>query len=163
MQEIQQDLKKASLAYSQVFKPDPSKPNVIRVEGVSRRKPDAVDSLLGANKYANEYDIANGYQQHLDSHHEAAVRKRSRKRTVEEAIETIRDRVDALGVSEPLIQEYGLGANQILVELPGISDLDQVKSIIQSTARLEIHAVTAAHFQLGRGLAKRQRGASAER
>ena len=60
---------------------------------------------------------------------------------MQQAIETIRDRVDALGVSEPLIQEYGLGANQILVELPGMSDLDQVKAMIQSTARLEIHAV----------------------
>ena len=46
---------------------------------------------------------------------------------MDEAIETIRDRVDALGVSEPLIAEYGLGANQILVELPGISDLEQVE------------------------------------
>ncbi len=63
-----------------------------------------------------------------------------------QAIETIRDRVDALGVSEPLIQEYGLGANQILVELPGISDLDQVKNIIKSTARLEIHAVDGGPF-----------------
>ena len=60
---------------------------------------------------------------------------------MQQAIETIRDRVDSLGVSEPLIQEYSLGANQILVELPGISDLDRVKNIIQSTARLEIHAV----------------------
>ena len=56
-----------------------------------------------------------------------------------QAIDTIRDRVDTLGVSEPLIQEYNLGANQILVELPGISDLDQVKNVIKSTARLEIH------------------------
>ncbi len=68
------------------------------------------------------------------------------KRTVDQAIETIRDRVDALGVSEPLIQQYGLGANQILVELPGVSDLDQVKNIIKSTARLEIHAVDGGPF-----------------
>ena len=63
------------------------------------------------------------------------------RRTVEEAIDTIRDRVDTLGVSEPLIQEYNLGADQILVELPGISDLDQVKNVIKSTARLEIHPI----------------------
>jgi preprotein translocase subunit SecD len=50
-------------------------------------------------------------------------------------------------VTEPQIQEYGLGANQILVELPGISDLDRVKTIIQSTARLEIHAVVGGPFQ----------------
>jgi preprotein translocase subunit SecD len=67
-------------------------------------------------------------------------------KTVHQASETIRDRVDSLGVSEPVIQEYGLGANQILVELPGIDDLDRVKSIIQSTARLSIHAVVGGPF-----------------
>ena len=69
------------------------------------------------------------------------------KKTVQQAIETIRDRVDSLGVSEPVIQEYGLGDNQILVELPGIDDLDRVKTIIQSTARLEIHAVVGGPYQ----------------
>jgi preprotein translocase subunit SecD len=69
------------------------------------------------------------------------------KKTVQQAIETIRDRVDTLGVSEPVIQEYGLGDNQILVELPGIDDLDRVKSIIQSTARLEIHAVVGGPYK----------------
>src|SRR5579863_1847488 len=146
VQEIQQDLKKANLTFSQVVKPDPSKPNVIRVEGVSQAQSDAVDSLLGANKYANEYDIANGSNNTFTLTMKALFESDLDKRTVEEAIETIRDRVDALGVSEPLIQEYGLGANQILVELPGISDLDQVKSIIQSTARLEIHAVDSGPF-----------------
>ena len=33
-----------------------------------------------------------------------------------------RERVDKLGVSEPVVQQYGLGENQILVELPGVSD-----------------------------------------
>ena len=75
------------------------------------------------------------------------VEKALEEKTVQQAIETIRDRVDTLGVSEPLIQEYNLGANQILVELPGISDLDRVKTIIQSTARLEIHAVVGGPFQ----------------
>ena len=74
------------------------------------------------------------------------VQKALEEKTVQQAIETIRDRVDSLGVSEPLIQEYGLGANQILVELPGISDLDRVKDIIQSTARLEIHAVVGGPY-----------------
>ena len=42
------------------------------------------------------------------------------QRTLEQAIETIRTRIDSLGVSEPVIQEYNLGSNQILVELPGV-------------------------------------------
>ena len=65
-----------------------------------------------------------------------------------------------MGVSEPLIQEYGLGANQILVELPGVSDLDQVKSIIESRPALRFMPSTAAHFDRGRSPAKRERRAS---
>src|SRR5579862_9292454 len=67
-------------------------------------------------------------------------------KAVSQAIDTIRDRVDVLGVSEPVIQEYGLGKDQILVELPGIDDLDRVKSIIQDTARLSIHPVIGGPF-----------------
>ena len=74
------------------------------------------------------------------------IEKALDEKTVQNTIETIRDRVDSLGVSEPVIQQYGLGDNQILVELPGISDLDRVKSIIQSTARLEIHAVVGGPY-----------------
>ena len=69
------------------------------------------------------------------------VEKALNEKTLQQAIEVIRRRMDVLGVKEPLIQEYNLGANQILVEMPGITDLDHVKRIVQSTARLAIHAV----------------------
>ena len=71
---------------------------------------------------------------------EAAIRDLE-ARTLQTSIETIRERVDSLGVSEPVIEQYGLGDNQILVELPGVTDLSRVENIIQSTAKLEIHAV----------------------
>jgi preprotein translocase subunit SecD len=146
VQEIQQDLKKANITVSQVYKPDPNKPDVIRVEGATPAQNDAVSTLLGAPKFANEYDVSGGSDNNWTLTMKATFENDLDKRTVDEAIETIRDRVDALGVSEPLIQEYGLGANQILVELPGVSDLDQVKGIIRSTARLEIHAVDGGPF-----------------
>jgi preprotein translocase subunit SecD len=146
VQEIQQDLKKANLAFSQVVKPDPNKPDVMRIEGTSPAQSDTVNSLLGGAKYANEYDVSGGSDNNWTLTMKPLFESDLDRRTVEEAIETIRDRVDALGVSEPLIQEYGLGANQILVELPGISDLDQVKNVIKSTARLEIHAVDGGPF-----------------
>jgi len=146
VQEIQQDLKKANLGYSQVTKPDPNKPDVIRIEGVSAAQSDAVNSLLTGNKYANEYELSGGSDTPFVLTMKPVYETDLDKRTVDEAIETIRDRVDALGVSEPLIQEYGLGANEVLVELPGVSDLDEVKSIIKATARLEIHAVEGGPF-----------------
>jgi preprotein translocase subunit SecD len=145
-QQIQQDLKKANLTFSQVVKPDPNKPDVIRIEGTAPAQTDAVNSLFGTAKYANEYDLSGGSDNNFTLTMKPLFESDLDKRTIDEAIETIRDRVDALGVSEPLIQEYGLGANQILVELPGVSDLDQVKGIIRSTARLEIHAVDGGPF-----------------
>jgi preprotein translocase subunit SecD len=144
---IQQSLKTASLSYSQVYKPDPSKPTVIRIEGIAAGKSSDVRSLLDS-KYSNEYDFTGGGSENsLIVTMKLPVEQALEKKTVQQAIETIRDRVDSLGVSEPVIQEYGLGDNQILVELPGIDDLDRVKSIIQSTARLEIHPVVGGPYQ----------------
>jgi preprotein translocase subunit SecD len=138
---LQQDLKTASLGFSQVVKPDPSKPELVKVEGISPANVSAARSLLD-QKYSNEYDLN-------DTDNDTAftlvmkptVEKDLEAKTVQQAIETINDRVNSLGVSEPKVAPYSLGANQILVELPGISDTDQVKNAIQSTARLEIHAV----------------------
>jgi preprotein translocase subunit SecD len=61
-----------------------------------------------------------------------------KSKAVTQAIDTIRNRIDALGVSEPTIEEHGLAQHQILVQLPGIDDSGRVKDIMQSTAMLEI-------------------------
>jgi preprotein translocase subunit SecD len=146
VQDIEQSMKKANLTFSQVYVPDPNKPDAIRIEGTAPAQSDAVNTLLQGNKYSNEYDLSGGADNTWTLTMKPIYETDLDKRTVDQAIETIRDRVDALGVSEPLIQEYGLGANQILVELPGISDLSQVENIIKSTARLEIHAVDGGPF-----------------
>jgi preprotein translocase subunit SecD len=144
---IQQTLKTANIGFSQIYKSDPTKPTVIRIEGITAGKSSDVRSLLDS-KYSNEYDFTGGgSESSLTVTMKPPVVQALEKKTVQQAIETIRDRVDSLGVSEPVIQEYGLGDNQILVELPGIDDLDRVKSIIQSTARLEIHPVVGGPYQ----------------
>jgi preprotein translocase subunit SecD len=145
---IQQDLKTANLNFSQVYKPDPeNRPQTIRVEGTSSDKASDVRSAL-EGKYSNEYDISGGgADSSFTLTMKPMIETALEKKTVQQAIETIRDRVDTLGVSEPVIQEYGLGDNQILVELPGIDDLDRVMYIIQSTARLEIHAVVGGPYK----------------
>ncbi|HTW60720.1 MAG TPA: protein translocase subunit SecD [Terracidiphilus sp.] len=146
VQDIEQDLNKANLTFSQVYKPDPNKPEVIRIEGTLPAQSSQVSTLLEGTKYADEYDVSQGVNNTWTLTMKPIYESDLDKRTVQQAIETIRDRVDSLGVSEPVIQEYGLGANQILVELPGVSDLDQVKTILNSTARLEIHAVVGGPF-----------------
>ncbi len=145
--QIQQAMKTASFTFSQVIKPDPVKrPEVIQVQGTQQTKANDIRSLFDS-KYSNEYDISGGTDGSFTLTMKPPVEQALEKKTVQQAIETIRDRVDTLGVSEPVIQEYGLGENQILVELPGIEDLDRVKSLIQETARLEIHPVVGGPYQ----------------
>lgn len=58
---------------------------------------------------------------------------------VDQSLETIRNRIDQFGVSEPIIQRHG--ENNILVQLPGIQDPERAKEIIGRTALLEFKLV----------------------
>ena len=58
---------------------------------------------------------------------------------LQQAIVVIRNRIDELGVSEPVIQRQG--AAHIAVQLPGVQDTQRAKSIIGSTAQLEFKMV----------------------
>lgn len=59
--------------------------------------------------------------------------------SVQQAIETIRNRVDQYGVSEPVIQR--VGEKRIMVQLPDVTNLDFVKQTIGSVAQLEFRLV----------------------
>ncbi len=68
-----------------------------------------------------------------------AVQRRAE--AVQQAIQTIDRRVNELGVSEPIVAPYGSTNDQIIVQLPGVQDVDHAKSIIKNTAILEIKLV----------------------
>jgi preprotein translocase subunit SecD len=73
--------------------------------------------------------------------------KTLREESVEQEIKVIRNRIDRLGVAEPVIQKYGgPGSYQLLVQLPGVDDLNRVKAIIQATALLELKLVDSGPF-----------------
>jgi len=55
------------------------------------------------------------------------------------ALVIIRDRIDKYGVSEPVIQRQG--SDRILVQLPGITDIDEAKDLIERTGFLEFREV----------------------
>ncbi len=57
------------------------------------------------------------------------------RRAVDQAIEVLRRRVDALGTTEPNIQRQG--ADRILVQVPGLQDPQRLKDILGRTAKLE--------------------------
>jgi preprotein translocase subunit SecD len=65
--------------------------------------------------------------------------QRIRSSAVDQNITTLRNRVNLLGVAEPVVQQQG--ANSIVVELPGIQDTTRAKNILGGTATLEFRLV----------------------
>ena len=63
-----------------------------------------------------------------------------KKRVVDQAIETIRNRIDEFGVAEPSITAQG--DNRILVQLPGIENAEAAKALINTAARLDFMLVS---------------------
>ncbi|MBY5745104.1 protein translocase subunit SecD [Rhizobium leguminosarum] len=56
---------------------------------------------------------------------------------VQQSLEVIRQRVDQVGVSEPTIQR--IGANRVLVQLPGAQDPSRLRELLGSTAKMSFH------------------------
>jgi len=61
---------------------------------------------------------------------------------IQASIETIRRRVDAFGTTEPSIQREG--RNRVLVQVPGIQDVERLKTLIGETGKLEFKLVDPA-------------------
>jgi preprotein translocase subunit SecD len=80
---------------------------------------------------------ASGYLVTMSPTRIAAIQQQ----TMDQAEETIRRRIDALGLTEPLVAPYGQGDNEIIVELPGEGDPNRAKNVIQAGGQLELHLV----------------------
>ncbi|HYL09973.1 MAG TPA: protein translocase subunit SecD [Candidatus Acidoferrales bacterium] len=63
------------------------------------------------------------------------------QQTMQQSLETIERRINALGLTEPTIQIIGGSQNEILVELPGEGDPAQARSVIQAGGQLELRRV----------------------
>jgi preprotein translocase subunit SecD len=63
------------------------------------------------------------------------------QQTMTQSEDTIRRRIDALGLTEPFVAPYGQGDNEIIVELPGEGDPNRAKSVIQAGGQLELRRV----------------------
>ena len=145
VQRLQTDLQTAGIAAT-VGKSDPAHPNNIVVNGVPSAKVADARTIMQGNDYSL-YDVA----LQSDGTGTLAMKQAAindlEARTLDTSIETIRERVDTLGVSEPVIQKYGLGENEILVELPGIDNPAQVEEAIQSTSKLAVYAVVSGPYE----------------
>jgi preprotein translocase subunit SecD len=137
---IQDDLAKISVSGEQVKKLDPANhPAAITITGVPANKLSDVRGALETNDYAN-YDLSTNADGSMAMTLKPGAVRDIESHAVDQTIETIQDRVNALGVAETSVQKYGLGDNEIVVELPGVSDPDEVDRAIHSTAKLAVYA-----------------------
>ncbi len=134
---LKEDFRTRKINYADVLKPDPvNHPEMIVVKGIPPEQTSDFKSIV--TDRLPEYDATSGAENSWTVSMKGQNLADLKNRAVSQAIETIRNRIDQLGVSEPVIQEHGLGQYQILVQLPGVDDPARVKEIMQSTAMLEI-------------------------
>jgi len=130
-------LRSRNIAFADIAQSDPANnPDHMLVKGVSADHSSDLRDIVSTD--LPEYDLNSGPQDTYTLAMKPSQLAQLKNRAVQQAIETIRNRIDQLGVSEPVIEEHGLGQYQILVQLPGVNDPARVKSIMQSTAMLEI-------------------------
>src|ERR1700736_93279 len=140
LETLKEQLRTKKINYAEITKPDPkNNPDRIVLKGVP---PESRSDLLTiVQERLPEYEATAGPENSWVVSMKPQMLAELKNKAVTQAIETIRNRIDQLGVSEPVIQEHGLGQYQILVQLPGIDDPARVKDIMQSTAMLEIKQV----------------------
>src|SRR5229473_2061337 len=137
IERLKSELRARKINYTEISQPDPANsPDKIVIKGVPPEVSSDLRSIVSDR--LPEYNLASGAENTWTLSMKPQTLAELKQRAVTQAIETIRNRIDQLGVSEPVIQEHGLGQYQILVQLPGVDDPARVKDIMQSTAMLEI-------------------------
>ncbi|MGL4575424.1 MAG: protein translocase subunit SecD [Burkholderiaceae bacterium] len=84
--------------------------------------------------------------------------KSIQENALKQNITTLNNRINALGVAEPVIQQQG--ADRIVVQLPGVSDPAEAKRVLGRTATLEVRLVDMENTGLGEQVQERKRDGS---
>jgi len=142
---LKEDMRTHKINYADISKPDPvNHPEMIVVKGVPPDQTSDFKSIISDR--LPDYDPTSGAENSWTVAMKAQSLADLKNRAVTQAIETIRNRIDQLGVSEPEIEEHGLGKYQILVQLPGVDDPARVKELIGTAAVLELTKVEDGPF-----------------
>ena len=130
----------ASLVGIELLSAGAAAPTEIRVEGVPAERDQEfrgiADDLLQVS-YDRRADGPGAYTFGMLP----GLERQLREESVRQALQTIERRVNELGVAEPIVAPHGVAGDQILVQLPGVEDVQGAKEIIRSTGLLELKLV----------------------
>ncbi len=153
IEQLKSLLKESSIKYERVRRVDINKIEILGILLDDERK---VKDIFDDEFKDYEYVFA-GTQITLSIIPNVEIKMR--ELSIDQAIETIRNRVDEFGVSNAAIQKIGMGGgNKILVQLPGVDDPGRVKGLIKNTAMLEFRAVISGPFTTEEDALKDQGG-----
>jgi preprotein translocase subunit SecD len=138
-EQLRESLRTANVVPSKI---EVTSPTTFRVEGVPQDR-DAEFRRISDEQVATDYDRGTATGNAYDFTMKPNIEQQMRTMAVDQAIDTIDRRINALGVVEPTISEYGQSGEQILVQLPGVTDTNRAKEIISNTALLELALVEA--------------------
>ncbi|MHC5348963.1 protein translocase subunit SecD [Metapseudomonas furukawaii] len=130
--EVRTLLRKERIRYRSL----PAQTNGFQLGFTDQDSLDKAQSLI--RKSFNDFDLVTntrGEMQVLQLTLTQAKLAEIREYSVKQNLTTVRNRVNELGVAEPLVQRQG--ANRIVVELPGVQDTAEAKRILGKTANLE--------------------------
>ena len=136
VERLREALKTRNIAVGNMDAPDPVH---FTVQGV----PPAQDAAFreAATEVAANFDRSAGTDGTYTFTMRPNVQVNLRDESVVQARQTIERRVNELGVTEPSIAQQGTSGDQILVQLPGVTDVNRAKEIIRSTGLLELKIV----------------------
>ncbi len=148
MESLKEDLRKANIEYTALSRNDPqsvAEADSIQVlmQGVPPTKTGDLRALI-ADKYPTWLisavpGSASDYKLNMTP----SELVRLKRDTVEQSLQTLENRINGLGLTEPTIQQRGRADAdfEILVQLPGVDDPARVRQILQTTAMLELTQV----------------------
>src|SRR5438067_11062660 len=133
---LREELKTKNIPVTKIETPDAAH---IRIEGVPQAQDAAVRQV--ANEITTNFDRSSGANGTYTFTMRPNVQLNLRDESVVQARQTIERRVNELGVTEPSIAQQGANGDEILVQLPGVTDVERAKEIIRSTGLLELKIV----------------------
>jgi len=128
---LKKELSELSIKYDNILRQDSNK---IDITGTGYEDEEKIKELIDDQFRDWDYVVtSSGVTLSLRPN----IEMQMAEQTVNQALETIRNRVDEFGVAEPVFQREG--SDRLLIELPGVSDKEKMRvmGLIKSTAMLE--------------------------
>jgi preprotein translocase subunit SecD len=138
-EQIREALRTAGVSFSSIAVTSPTS---FRVEAIPADR-EAEFRRIADDQAGTTYDRSSGANGTYEFRMKPNIEADMREQTVVQALQTIDRRVNELGVAEPSISRYGSSNDEILVQMPGLTDVARAKEIIRNTARLDLKIVEA--------------------